>query len=148
MSQRSIKVAIASLACLATAIVPAASASAYSSVGAPAQIAWVRHSASNFVGDELAGSGAGVCSILGAHLQDNDRHETCTQRWNARLTDLLHEPGARARLHAEARAIASARVVVHGTNASIQLPESLLGGKSQSAQDRFRFTDSCWMLEG
>jgi hypothetical protein len=50
---------------------------------------------------------------------------------------MLHARGGRSRLLAQVRAVASARVVVHGINASIELP----GGAS-----RFVWTENCWML--
>jgi hypothetical protein len=67
---------------------------------------------------------------------------TCQQRWNARLATLLHRHGGRAMLRAQARAIPSARVVIHGDTASIHLPGPLLDGPS-----RFLWTENCWMLE-
>ena len=133
---------IAMLAVIA-AVLPAGAALGASSSGTYEQIAWVRRAASNFVGDELRGDGAGACSILNAPLRATQRHRTCAQRWDARLARLLREPGARGRLRAEARAIPSAPVVVRGNTASIHLPAPLMGGST-----RFLWTENCWMLEG
>jgi hypothetical protein len=138
----SFRSAIAVLAGVAAVALPPSAVGA-SSVGSYEQVAWVRRAASSFVGDELRGDGAGACSILNAPLRATQRHSTCAQRWNARLRTLLRERGGRARLRAEARAIPSARVVVHGDTASIALPDSLLSGAS-----RFLWTENCWMLEG
>ena len=44
---------------------------------------------------------------------------------------------------AEQRAIANARVVVHGDRASIELPTPLLAGPNH-----FLWIENCWMLEG
>ncbi len=56
-------------------------------------------------------------------------------------------PAARAavpyRLRADARAIRSATVIVHGDTASIELPAPLMSGPN-----RLRWTEMCWMLEG
>lgn len=134
--------AIAVLAGVVAGALPP-SAFGASSVGSYEQVAWVRRAASNFVGDELRGDGAGACSILNAPLRATRRNVTCQQRWNARLTTLLHERGGRAMLRAQARAIPSARVVVHGDTAVIHLPSPLLGGPN-----RFLWTENCWMLEG
>jgi hypothetical protein len=51
--------------------------------------------------------------------------------------------GARSRLRSELRAATSARVVVRGNVASIELPEPLLRGPN-----RFVWTENCWMLVG
>ncbi len=48
-----------------------------------------------------------------------------------------------ASLRAERRAAASARVVVTGDVASIELPAPLLHGPNH-----FLWTENCWMLEG
>jgi len=56
---------------------------------------------------------------------------------------MLRAPHGRAQLRKEARAIASARIVVHGEIASIELPAPLMSGPN-----RFFFTENCWMLEG
>ncbi|MFI5005698.1 MAG: hypothetical protein ACHQE6_11870, partial [Solirubrobacterales bacterium] len=131
--------------CALALLLPAAAAGAYSehSVGTPEQIAWVRRAAGNFVAAELSGNGARACTVLNAPLRATEHHRTCEQRWNARLRKLLHERGARSRLRAEQRAIAAARVVVHGDLASIELPAPLLGGPN-----RFLWTENCWMLMG
>jgi hypothetical protein len=134
--------AIAIFAGGAAAVLPGAALGA-SSVGSHEQIAWVRRAASNFVGDELRGDGAGACSILNAPLRARQHRRTCTQQWNARLAGLLREPGGRAGLRAEARAISSAPVVVHGNSASIDLPSRLISGPN-----RFLWSENCWMLEG
>jgi hypothetical protein len=114
-----------------------------SSAGTREQIAWVRRAAAKFVRAELRGDGAGACSVLTAQLRATQRRKTCAQRWNARLARLVREPGGRARLGAEARAIPSAAVVVRGYSATIRLPAPLLSGR-----DRFLWTENCWMLEG
>jgi hypothetical protein len=132
---------IAMLAAVA-AVLPTGAALGASSSGTYEQISWVRRAASNFVGDELRGDGAGACSILNAPLRATQRHRTCPQRWDARLSKLLREPGARGRLRADARAIPLASVTVHGNVASIHLPAPLMGGSS-----RFLWTENCWMLE-
>jgi hypothetical protein len=113
------------------------------SVGSYEQVAWVRRAASNFVADELRGDGAAACAILNAPLRAAQHHASCAQRWNARLASLLRERGGRARLRAEAHAIGSARVVVHGDRASIDLPAPLW-----IRPTRFLWTENCWMLEG
>jgi len=140
---------IAAFACAALLIVPAgamiapANALAAHSVGSREQIAWVRRAATNFVSAELAGNGAGVCGVLNAPLRANEHHRTCAQRWDAKLADLLREPGARTQLRSQRRAIASAAVIVNGDSASIQLAAPLLNGSS-----RFLWTEDCWMLKG
>jgi hypothetical protein len=128
---------------LLTAAVASAGAYSEHSVGSPEQVAWVRRAAGNFVAAELSGNGAGACTVLNAPMRATEHHRTCEQRWNARLEKLLHERGARSRLRAEQRAIAAARVVVHGDVASIELPTPLLGGAN-----RFLWTENCWMLMG
>jgi hypothetical protein len=129
---------------LAYAGVGAGAAEAYSerSVGSPQQVAWVRTAAARFVAAELRGDGAGACAILDARLRFTRGGRTCEQRWTAKLARLLHEPVARARLRRESRAVGSARVVVRGEDASIELPLPLDGGPN-----RFRWTENCWMLE-
>ena len=126
---------------------PAASASASASseysVGSPEQVSWVRRAAGNFVAAELAGNGAGACSVLNAPLRAMRHHVTCEQRLDARLARMRHDRAQRARLRAEQRAIANARVVVHGDRASIELPTPLLAGPNH-----FLWTENCWMLEG
>jgi hypothetical protein len=142
MSQRQ---AILALTC-ALALVPAAGAAgAYGerSVGSPEQIAWVRRAAGNFVAAELSGNGAEACAVLNAPLRASEHHQSCAQRWDARLGKLLHERGTRSRLLVEQRAIVAARVVIRGHVASIELPASLLAGAS-----RFLWTENCWMLMG
>ncbi len=133
------------IALLACAAVPAlgASAAAAHSVGSYEQVAWVRRAATNFVAAELGGNGAGACTILNAPLRATQHHRTCAQRWNAKLARLLHEPGGRARLRAQARAIPSAVVIIHGDVASIELPAPLMSGPS-----RFVWSENCWMLKG
>jgi hypothetical protein len=122
-----------------------ASAAAYSerSVGSPKQVAWVRSAAQRFLTAELAGDGAGACAVLDAPLRAAVAGRTCAERWNARLARRRHDRGAHARLASEQRAVASARVVVHGNVASIELPAPLLHGAN-----RFLWTENCWMLEG
>jgi hypothetical protein len=139
MSVRSVIAVLAAAAALAA---PAASSASYS-VGSSGQIAWVRRAATNFVTAELARNSSGACAILNTPLRTAQRHRTCEQRWNARLSRLLREPGARARLRTELHAIAHASVVVHGDQATIGLPAPLMGGPN-----RFLWTENCWMLEG
>jgi hypothetical protein len=126
----------------AAAMAPSTSAAA--SVGTREQISWVRSSASRFVGDELRGDGAGACSILYAPLTASEHHRTCAQRWDAKLARQRHESAARAQLHADAAAIASATVIVHGNDASITLPAPLMGAPANT----FLWTSNCWMLTG
>lgn len=133
---------IAALACAAALAAPAG-ASAARSFGSHAQVAWVRRAASNFVSAELSANGAGACAILNAPLRATRGHRTCAQRWDAKLRALLREPGGRASLHGDARAIASARVVVGGYQATIDLPSPLMAGAS-----RFVWNENCWMLSG
>jgi hypothetical protein len=132
---------VLALVCIAV-LAPPASAVAYHSVGTGEQIAWVRRAASNFLTAELAGNGAGACSILSAPLRATHDHRTCAQRWDTRLAKLLREHGARARLRAQRRAIPSAVVVVHGDVATIDLPTALMTGGN-----RFLWSENCWMLE-
>ena len=133
---------IAALACAASLVLPASALAAHS-VGTREQIAWVRRAATNFVTAELGGNGAGACAILNAPLRTTRHHRTCAQRWNTKLARLLREPGGRARLGAQARAIPSAVVIVHGYVASIDLPAPLMSGPN-----RFLWTENCWMLTG
>jgi hypothetical protein len=130
------------LAC-AFALVPSGGAFAAHSVGSPEQVAWVRRAATNFVTAELAANGAGACAILNAPLRTTQHHRTCAQRWDAKLAKLLREPGARARLRAQRRAIGAAPVIVHGYLATLGLPGPLMSGPN-----RFLWTENCWMLEG
>jgi hypothetical protein len=138
----SVRHLVASLACAASLAAPAGASAAYS-VGSREQVSWVRRAAANFVVAELAANGAGACAILNAPLRARKHHRTCAERWDAKLQGLLREPGARARLRAQKRAIASAAVIVHGNVASIELPAPLMGGPN-----RFVWTENCWMLRG
>jgi hypothetical protein len=144
MSPRS---TLAALACAVSLLAPAAllpaSASAAHSVGTASQIAWVRSAATRFVTAELAGDGTSACGILNAPLRATEHGRTCTRRWDGRLATLLREAGARARLRAQKRAVATAVVVVHGNSATIALPAPLLDNAS-----RFVWSESCWMLAG
>ncbi len=139
---------VAAIVCTASLLAAAASlpasASAAHSVGTPGQIAWVRSAATRFVTAELAGDGASACAILNAPLRGTEHGHTCTQRWNAKLIELLRETGARARLRTQMHAIASAVVVVRGNWATIALPAPLMA----DASNRFRWTENCWMLAG
>ncbi len=137
----SVVAAVGLLLALGAAAVPAA-ASEYST-GTPQQIEWVRRAAGNFVTAELDGNGAAACAILNAALRATRGHQTCEQRWNAKLAGLLRERGERHRLRAERHAIPSARVTVHGAVASITLPEALMNGPN-----RFLWTENCWKLMG
>jgi len=138
---------VALLACAALgapgALLAPAGASGAHSVGTREQVEWVRRAATNFVTAELAGNGAGACGILDASLRGTEHHRTCAQRWDARLARLLREPGGRARLQAQKRAITTSAVRVHGNDASIELPTPLLGGSN-----RFVWSENCWMLDG
>jgi hypothetical protein len=130
---------IAVLACAATLVAPASALAAHST-GTPGQVAWVRRSASNFVTAELTHNGSGVCSILNAPL----RGHACVQRWNTKLAKILREPGGRADLQEDRRAISSAVVTVRRNTATIDLPAPLTG----SGANRFLWTENCWMLAG
>jgi hypothetical protein len=125
-------------------LAPAAAAGAYSerSVGSAQQIAWVRRAAQRFVTAELARDGSEACAVLIASLRATVQGRSCEQRWKARLVKMLDERGVRSRLRSEQRAVSSARVVVHGNLASIELPAPLLHGAN-----RFVWTENCWMLE-
>jgi len=145
MSSRS---TVAALVCTASLIVSSAESSAVSaaaakSVGTPGQIAWVRSAATRFVMAELAGDGASACDVLNAPLRATEHGRTCAQRWDARLTRLLRESGTRTRLRAQKRAIASAAVVVRGGDATISLPTPPTG-----SENRFVWSENCWMLAG
>ena len=113
------------------------------SVGTPEQVAWVRHAAERFVGAELQGNASEACAVLNAPLRATRHGRTCEQRLSARIVAARREHGMRASLRAERRAAASARVVVTGNVASIELPAALLHGPN-----RFLWTENCWMLEG
>jgi len=130
------------LACAAALLAPSAALAAHS-VGTAGQIAWVRSAATRFVTAEQAGSGASACGILDVSLRATEHGRTCGQRWDTRLATLLHQPGARARLRAQKRAIATAVVQVHGNLATIELATPLMDGPN-----RFRWSENCWMLDG
>jgi hypothetical protein len=132
-------IAVTLLALLAPA--PAAIASG-GSQGTREQIAWVRRAAGNFIAAELGGNGAAACAILAAPLRAPQGGRSCQARWNARLATLLRDRSNRAGLHADSRAVGSARVLVHGWTATIALPAPLLAGRS-----RFVWSENCWMLE-
>ena len=134
--------AVILLAFSASLLAPAGSLAA-PSVGTPEQIAWVRRAATNFVTAELAGNGAGACGILNAPLRATHNRTTCEQRWDARLKRMLRTPAERRLLHSQLRAIASARVVVHGNVASLGVGTPLFNGPNH-----FLWTEMCWMLEG
>jgi len=137
MSPRS---AVAVLACAVTLAGPAAllapAPAGAHSIGTPGQIAWVRSAATRFVS-------ADACGILNAPLRTTEHGRTCTQRWNAKLAQLLREPGVRAQLRAQKRAIGSGTVIVHGNDATIALPTPLMNGRSS-----FVWTENCWMVVG
>ena len=145
MSVRSSLAMLAVGAALAVPGVAAAAprASLASSVGTREQIEWVRRASGNFVVAELRRDGAGACSVLAAPLRATQGRRTCAERWDARLAAMLREPRFRAALRADARAIRSATVIVHGDTASIELPDPLMSGPN-----RLRWTEMCWMLEG
>jgi hypothetical protein len=136
--------ATTTLVIVALVLVIPAAAAGYSerSVGSRSQIAWVRSAARRFLTAETAGNGAGACAILIAKLRAPLRGHTCEARWNARLASQRRDHGARSRLRTDLRAVGSARVVVHGNVASIELPAPLLHGAT-----RFLWTENCWMLE-
>ena len=96
------------------------------SVGTPEQVAWVRHAAERFVGAELQGNAPEACAVLNAPLRATRHGRTCEQRLSARIAAARREHGMWASLRAERRAATSARVVVTGNVASIELPEPLL----------------------
>lgn len=125
----------------APASASAAAMTAAYSEGTPAQVAWVRSAASRFVQAESRGDGAGACAVLAASLRAKRAGVTCAARWNALLRVRLRSGAVRAALSRDARAIARARVDVHGTAATIALPVALMNGHS-----RFRWTENCWML--
>jgi hypothetical protein len=137
---RTLAIALGALALLVPAAVQAYSER---SVGSPHQVAWVRSAAQRFVAAELVASGAEACAVLSAPLRASAGGRSCQERWSARLARRLRVGGERARLRSEQRAIRSARVVVHGDLAEIELPTPLFHGHS-----RFRWTENCWMLEG
>jgi hypothetical protein len=133
------------LLCALAVLAPAVPAAAYSerSVGTPEQIAWVRRAAHRFLAGELAANGAEACAVLTAALRATMHGRTCEQRWDARLQKMRRERGVRVRLLGEQHAVTSARVVVHGNVASIELPSPLLREPT-----RFVWTENCWMLAG
>ena len=134
---------IAMLSCAALLALPA-SAPAAPSTGNAGQIAWIRQSAGTFVAAELAGNGAGACGRLTAAQRATEHGRTCAERWDAKLTKLLREPGERAGLRKDAHAIGTAAVLVRGNIASIDLPTPFLGGD----ESRLVWTESCWMVTG
>lgn len=125
--------------------VTAASAHGGASTGTPAQIAWVRRAAGNFLAAELARDGAGACAVLNAPLRATRHGVSCQARWDARIAAMLASRGERATLARLHRDAASATVAVSGGWATIDLPGSLLGG---GRANRFRWSESCWMLAG
>lgn len=138
----SLRSALAVLVCTAALVTPVSAFAAYS-VGSHEQVAWVRRSATRFVTAELTRNGAEACAVLNAPLRATQHGRTCEQRWDAKLAELLREPGSRMRLRAQRREIASAAVIVHGNTASLGLATPLMSGSSQ-----FTWSESCWMLEG
>jgi hypothetical protein len=142
---RTALVVIAGLASATFALALSPAGSAYNSehsVGTAGQVAWVRSAAERFVGAELTGDASEACAVLNAPLRATMHGRSCEQRWHTRIAALAREPGLGARLRAEKRAAASARVVVAGDVATIELPTALLHGPN-----RFRWTENCWMLE-
>jgi hypothetical protein len=130
------------LACTASLLAPASSALAAYPAGSPEQRAWVRRAASNFVASELSGNGAGACAILEARLRRSEHHRTCAKRRDAKLARLRHTRAGREHLRSQQHAIPSAVVVVRGDVAWIELPTALMSG-----QNRFLWTENCWMLQ-
>jgi hypothetical protein len=133
---------VALLGCAVGLMLPGGALAAHS-VGSSEQVAWVRSAAGRFVAAELAGNGAGACAVLYAPLRASRNHRSCAERWDAKLAKLLHEPAAAASLRAEQRAISSAVVIVHGMEASIELPSPLMNGPNL-----FEWSENCWMLKG
>jgi hypothetical protein len=134
---------IATFCCAALLALPA-SASAARSGGSGEQIAWIRQAAGNFVAAELAGNGAGACAHLTAAQRATEHGRSCAQRWDAKLKQLMREPGERADLRKDVHAIPSAAVLVRGNTASIELPTPLMGGNAT----RLLWVEDCWMLRG
>jgi hypothetical protein len=132
---------VAIVTCAGALAAPAGAWAAYSE-GSPEQVSWVRRAAGNFVAGELSGNGAAACAILDASLRKTEHGRTCAQRWDAKLARILRSSSGRSHLRAQRRAIASARVVVHGDVAWIHLPLPLMSG-----QNRFYWTENCWMLQ-
>jgi len=130
---------------LAAGCVPAQASNAVgaSSHGSAEQIAWVRSAASRFVAAELAHNGEAACAVLSAPLRATIHGRTCAQRWDSKLTTMLRDPSRRRALRAQARAIPSATVVIHGHLARLELSTPLISGRN-----RFLWTEMCWMLEG
>lgn len=139
-----IRAVIGAAALVAALAAPGAQASADRgrSIGTPEQIAWVRHAAERFIGAELTRDGGEACAVLNAPMRAVVRGTNCEQRWNVRIRRLLRRRGERAALRRELRAAPHARVVVRGSTATISLPEALIRG-----QNRFRWSENCWMLE-
>ncbi len=138
---------LAALACAAAVAVPATASAAGDSVGTAGQIAWVRSAAVRFLTAELSRNAAGACTILNSPMRARIRHRSCEQRWAARIAALLRAPGGRTELRRELRAVPSARVVVNGDQATIALPEPLLGSAASGTPSRLLWTESCWMIE-
>jgi hypothetical protein len=65
-----------------------------------------------------------------------------THRAAVVLAKLLHTRAGREHLRSQGRGIASAAVIVRGDVAWIELPTPLMSG-----QNRFLWTENCWMLE-
>jgi hypothetical protein len=134
---------ILALLTLALTLAVPAGAEATHSVGTPAQIAWVRRSATNFIDAELQGDGATACGVLNAPLRATRSHRSCAQRWDEKLAAMRRDPATHAQLRSDRRAIATAAIVIHGDSATVELPDPLLGGSSH-----FVWSENCWMLTG
>ncbi len=130
------------LACAIAGTLPAV-ASAASSVGTQEQISWVRRAATRFVTAELTDNGGEACAVLTAQQRVTRHNRTCEERWKAKSAKMLRQAGTRRRLRAERHAIATAAVIVHGNDATIELPEPLLNGSNH-----LLWTENCWMLTG
>lgn len=139
--RRFVSALVGVLAAVLCAAPLAAGAYSQRSAGTPEQVAWVRRAAGNFISAELAGNGAGACTVLAAPLRRSYRHETCAQRWSAKLAGMLRRRGERALLRKQSAAVASARVTVRGNDAKIALPGPLI-----DAANRFVWSENCWML--
>ncbi len=129
------------LACAIGVVALAPQAGAHST-GTPAQIAWVRRAAGNFVSAELQRDGAAACGILNAPLRATVHGRSCASRWDSRLASMLRDPAARAALRADRRDVSSATVHVAGNHATIDLPHPLYEGDSSLV-----WTEMCWMVE-
>jgi len=125
----------------------AAAAAVAAPVTASASSQWagtapeLRAAVTRLLDAELAGDGGTACGILYAPLTGVVGGRDCTQRWDARLSHMLHARGGRASIRANLRAVPTAAIAMNGNYATIALPHALLNGGS-----RFYWTANCWML--